>query len=284
MDAEARVNTPDGPDPRIATEPPKAHALPSGDALRAMGGSMAQGTVRDFSVALGPAPVSQTSATPTDRPTKSARQGAAPLWERSGTEDRMARAQIVPAPNLGAAASPLIQTLRQFGDLADKATKAIDPALGLGTAIAERTVSQPAVAAGPASQGNAPDAARHVASQMAVAIAQQAGQPTEIALQPEELGRVRMSLSVVENSVTLTVFADRPETSDLLRRHIDVLAQEFRALGYADISFAFGGEHGSGSETGVGGQTEAPIAEPTEAAEDAVIAPPLPGGGLDLRI
>ncbi len=277
--AEARLKASEGAETRTVAEPPQAHARAAGDALRAVGGSIAHATVRDPRVAVG-----QTAAPPADRPAKSVRQGPAPLWETAGTDDRTARSQTVPAPNLGAAASPQFHTLRQGGDLTEKATKALDPALGLGNAVAERTVSQPALAAGPAAQRSAPDAARHAASQMAVAIAQKAGQPTEIALQPEELGRVRMSLSVVENSVTMTVFADRPETADLLRRHIDVLAQEFRTLGYADISFEFGGEGGSGSETGVGDRTEARIAEPIDAREETVITPPSPEGGLDLRI
>jgi hypothetical protein len=119
---------------------------------------------------------------------------------------------------------------------------------------------------------------------MAVAIAQKAGQSTDIALQPEELGRVRMSLSVIENSVTLTVFADRPETADLLRRHIDLLAQEFRTLGYADISFAFGGEQGGGEGSGPAGHAEELVAEPRETLEEAVTAAAPSGSGLDLRI
>ena len=87
--------------------------------------------------------------------------------------------------------------------------------------------------------------ARQVAGQIAVAVSGQPGRVTEIALNPEELGRVRMSMSATETTITLHLSADRPETTDLLRRHIDTLAQEFRDLGYDDISFSFQGGQGS---------------------------------------
>src|SRR5690606_21551545 len=64
--------------------------------------------------------------------------------------------------------------------------------------------------------------------------------PIEIALNPVELGRVRMELSRTENGVTVSIIADRPETLDLMRRHIDQLAAEFHRLGYTDIAFSFG--------------------------------------------
>jgi flagellar hook-length control protein FliK len=97
---------------------------------------------------------------------------------------------------------------------------------------------------GPVQTGGAvpmpPEVARQVANQMASAVVQNNGKTTEISLNPAELGRVRLSLTAVDGSLTLVVLADRPETQDLLRRHIDVLAQEFRALGYDTLSFSFG--------------------------------------------
>jgi len=95
------------------------------------------------------------------------------------------------------------------------------------------------------------ETARHVANQIAVAINKQSGGPTEIKLNPEELGRVKLSLVSGEGVVTLNLVAERAETQDLLRRHIDVLAQELRNIGFADINFSFGAE-GQSSE----GETE----------------------------
>ena len=59
-------------------------------------------------------------------------------------------------------------------------------------------------------------------------------------MSPEELGRVRLTLSTTEAGLTLSVLAERPETLDMMRRHIEQLAQEFRDLGFGDVSFSFG--------------------------------------------
>ena len=61
----------------------------------------------------------------------------------------------------------------------------------------------------------------------------------DVALNPRELGRVRMSISAAEAGITVTVLAERPETLDLMRRNIDELAREFQNIGYESINFAF---------------------------------------------
>lgn len=65
-------------------------------------------------------------------------------------------------------------------------------------------------------------------------------QSVELTLSPEELGRVRMTLSTQDGALTLDIQADRLETLDLLRRHIDLLARDFRELGFTEMSFSFG--------------------------------------------
>ncbi|MEL7211325.1 MAG: flagellar hook-length control protein FliK [Pseudomonadota bacterium] len=64
-------------------------------------------------------------------------------------------------------------------------------------------------------------------------------QPVELRLDPQELGQVRMVLTSQEQSLTLVMSAERPETLDLMRRHIDQLAQEFQEMGYTDLNFSF---------------------------------------------
>jgi flagellar hook-length control protein FliK len=86
---------------------------------------------------------------------------------------------------------------------------------------------------------------RHVATQLAGAVADRTGRPTEISLNPEELGRVRLTISAADTAINLSISAERQETTDLLRRHIDALAQEFKELGYDDISFSFAEREGS---------------------------------------
>ena len=82
---------------------------------------------------------------------------------------------------------------------------------------------------------------RHIAIQLVEVVRVNPDQPTEIALQPEELGKVRMSLSTGDGVVQIALTAERPETLDLLRRNIDQLAQEFRGMGFRDVGFDFSG-------------------------------------------
>ncbi|MFA8441892.1 flagellar hook-length control protein FliK [Yoonia sp.] len=128
-----------------------------------------------------------------------------------------------------------------------------------------------------------PETARHVATQIAVAITNNVGKSTEIALNPEELGRVRLSLSVNDGAITLNVVAERPETQDLLRRHMDLLAQEFRQLGYTSISFSFGEQNGAAHSDSQQSDEVADI-DLTEVVDAVRISPEPTLSGLDLRI
>ena len=126
--------------------------------------------------------------------------------------------------------------------------------------------------------------ARQVAHQIAIAATNGNSKTTEIALNPEELGRVRMTLSAVDGGLTLVVNAERPETQELMRRHIDMLAQEFRSLGYDNLALSF---------TGDGGKNAQNLAEHSFAEEDTNDVPHIERAdaasaakntGLDLRV
>ncbi len=86
-----------------------------------------------------------------------------------------------------------------------------------------------------------PDFPRHVAQQVANGVRFHADKTVEITLKPAELGRVQISMSTGEQGVVVHVNAERPETIDLLRRHIDQLASEFQDIGYGQSEFHFGG-------------------------------------------
>jgi hypothetical protein len=80
------------------------------------------------------------------------------------------------------------------------------------------------------------------ARQIAEAMQNNPSRPIDITLSPEELGRVRLSLSTGDGSITVHVLAERADTLELMRRNIDQLGQEFLSLGYTDISFSFGSQ------------------------------------------
>ena len=84
-----------------------------------------------------------------------------------------------------------------------------------------------------------PEAARNAVQQIHTAIIKAEGKMVEIALKPEELGKVKISMSQVEGVMSVSIIADRPETLDLLRRNIDMLNRDFEQMGFDDVSFDF---------------------------------------------
>lgn len=63
----------------------------------------------------------------------------------------------------------------------------------------------------------------------------------ELRLKPLELGVVRMQFTYSESGLIVHVAAERSDTSELIRRHTDMLIQEFRQMGYSEQpTFSFG--------------------------------------------
>lgn len=128
----------------------------------------------------------------------------------------------------------------------------------------------------------------HVARQIAEALQAMPNRPVEIRLSPEELGRVRLGVSTVEGNIMVTVLAERPETGDLMRRHISALETAFQELGYSDISFAFGGEDNLQPDQESGDDQ---VARGAQRTSDETVQHPIqvhlnaaPVTGLDIRL
>lgn len=122
---------------------------------------------------------------------------------------------------------------------------------------------------------------QHIAEQIAVSVANDDSGTTEIALNPEELGRVRLHMTVTDQTVQIVIAAERPETSDLMRRHLDVLQQEFRSLGFQSVDLGFADEGGRNSPK------ETP--KPTHIAAEVPPDDPTPtqqiiSTGIDIRL
>lgn len=101
-----------------------------------------------------------------------------------------------------------------------------------------------------------------------------------LVLNPEELGRLRLSMVPTETGLNVTILAERDDTAALLRRHADELMQEFRALGYDEIAFDFAGRNSAPPDS---------PPERLEAEDMPLPAPPRPGAappatGLDIRL
>lgn len=136
-----------------------------------------------------------------------------------------------------------------------------------------------------------PDHQVAVAKQLieAVKSAQAADKVIEVALNPAELGKVRMMLTPAEAGITVNILADRSDTLDLLRKHIGDLEQSFMDMGYDDINFSFGQNSSEQSDSGsiFDGDSEsvtAQVAQSTivNSASENTLA--YASNGIDIRV
>ena len=140
---------------------------------------------------------------------------------------------------------------------------------------------------GPSVTGGVRTATPTVVQQIAAALAQSSGQSTQIALNPEELGRVRISLSTNETGLMVNIVAERPETAELMRRNIDSLLEDFSDLGYDNPSFNF---HSDGENHQKDSQESPPEPSKRMSVDISLSHPALPAavltplGGLDLKL
>ncbi|MDG3041345.1 flagellar hook-length control protein FliK [Roseicyclus marinus] len=159
----------------------------------------------------------------------------------------------------------------------------------LGVEAAASRVADPPPNGPPPTAPSAPQATA-VAAQILRTLQDDAprspGAPIDIALDPPELGRLRLALTEVNGTLTLSIVAERPETADLIRRHLALLADEFLRSGLDAPSVQV-----SHQGAGGGGSGRAPL--PHQGAADGATGPAPPPApapnratvdGLDLRL
>lgn len=131
-----------------------------------------------------------------------------------------------------------------------------------------------------------PEIARQIILQIAETIQQSRGQHhVEIALDPRELGKVKIALSGSETSMIVHITAERPETLELMRRHIAFLSVEFSNIGYKNSEFSFSQD----LEQGLQRSEHAPHQDTTDdiaAKEPGMVQTSLPHANdrLDIRL
>lgn len=64
--------------------------------------------------------------------------------------------------------------------------------------------------------------------------------PVELTLKPSELGQVRFEMTATGDKVHVTIFIERPDSMDLIRRHGDQLLADLRHSGFSQPSLSFG--------------------------------------------
>jgi hypothetical protein len=82
----------------------------------------------------------------------------------------------------------------------------------------------------------------------------------EIALSPEELGSVRLVLSRGEAGAAMTVWVERPEVLEMLRRNVDVLTADLQKSGLGDATLAFQDGSGDQGRSPAGHAPDGPVA------------------------
>ncbi|WP_420861719.1 flagellar hook-length control protein FliK [Algirhabdus cladophorae] len=169
-----------------------------------------------------------------------------------------------------------------------------DKGLGILGVMADNDINAPqTISSTPTVSMTKPAIAELVARQIAEGMRIAANpQTVQIELDPAELGRVRLNLTPADGAMALTVVTDRADTSELLRRNIEILAEEFRQLGYSELTFSFQHEGETGSE-GTShdqphdGEPKQGLADSATAISDPT-APHVPLGsaseGVDIRI
>lgn len=137
----------------------------------------------------------------------------------------------------------------------------------------------------------------HLIGQMAGALSQRREGVTDVALSPEELGRVQVTVQTDAHNpdrVVLFLTFDRPETLDLFRRNLDQLTEAMHAAGFAQAEIGLGSSGPDGG-TGSGGRSpnepppqpdplsalDRPSGGPATGRTDRAAAL---GSGLDLRL
>jgi Flagellar hook-length control protein FliK len=180
-------------------------------------------------------------------------QATAPLEraERSSKdEDRLAepaaptmpKARRLPGVDQPALPAPPVVLVEDWNgslvDPAGSADNALSSALSTGTVPLLSSVPSSSASAAQAPSLPVPQ----VAAQLAGVLLRSTDKTTELALAPEELGRVRLRLepdSANPDRMVILISVERPETLDLFRRHAGELAEAIRAAGYsgADIGF-----------------------------------------------
>jgi hypothetical protein len=132
------------------------------------------------------------------------------------------------------------------------------------------------------------EAGRNVALQIVTAVRTDGDGGFELQLSPEELGKVRLALHVSEGTVALSIHAERPETLDLMRRHIDILEREFHDAGFTSMSFTFGQGSADGRRSAPPAYADAVrdwSSDPAPAADRSRASRPAgPTSHLDLRL
>ncbi len=73
----------------------------------------------------------------------------------------------------------------------------------------------------------------------AIVTLRDSGGKIDVSLTPDDLGRLTLKLDQTAQGLQITFTADRLDTQDIMRRHIEVLQQQLRNSGLENLSMSF---------------------------------------------
>ncbi|MDO9639085.1 MAG: flagellar hook-length control protein FliK [Pseudotabrizicola sp.] len=132
-----------------------------------------------------------------------------------------------PAPSLS---NPVPMVTEFWPDLAAASGIGRDGVAGAG----------PATGGGGAASPATPPPASQLSQTIVQIIQRGADTPVEVTLRPEELGKVRFDMLTTGDRLHITLFIERPEAMDLIRRHGEQLLNDLRQSGFSNPSLSFG--------------------------------------------
>lgn len=156
-------------------------------------------------------------------------------------------ANATPAPTLTASIPTLLFTQSE-SELSDNASlpelETWPEQLRSHQAPLPDTARAPTSAALPATQH-----ARPITNQVIAELSRGQNGTTEIQLAPEELGKLQLKLSTQDGIAVVMIAAERPETTEMLRRNLGDLEQQMHNLGYENVDFQFAEQQHNSRET-----------------------------------
>ncbi len=203
------------------------------------------------------------------------------------SESQAASRPVLPSA-MGASGAEAISVAGQGGALvSNDGAFAVEPAMTELATGEVRGVSRETVG-GPPPVFSAPETPRNVALQIAEVIRASGERAVELRLQPEELGRVQLTMSQdATGALTVSLNVERAETLDLLRRNIDLLGADLRELGYESVDFSFSGDGTGGDASPDGESRPGPRSGGVTQETPESILPSrrtTAGDGIDLRL
>lgn len=148
-------------------------------------------------------------------------------------------ASLIGLANMSGAAATALSALK-LGEFASQAQDDIGIDLQDGMPVGWHSLPFAAGHAASLHAPHGPGASPEVITrQLAEAVVHMRDDRVEIALSPEELGTVRMTLTRGESGGSLTVWVDRPEVLEMLRRNADLMLEDLKESGLQDMQLEF---------------------------------------------